>query len=89
MRLYCNCYFYRFFAKVANNMGSSHKTIFAPTAEVVGMIFHYLAEKEDERDGSFHSYVSNLMTTLHKAKPDNFIISVHRMQKHHPPIADR
>ena len=70
-------------------MGSSHKTIFAPTAEVVGMIFHYLAEKEDERDGSFHAYVSNLMTTLHKVKPDNFITSVHRMQKHHPPIADR
>ena len=35
------------------------------------------------------AYVSNLMTSLHKAKSDNFIISVQRMQKHHPVKADK
>ena len=70
-------------------MGHSQKTTYAPAAQVCGMIFQYLSEKEDEKEGTFHTYVSNLMTNLHQSRPDNFITCVHRMQKHYSPIAER
>ncbi|KAL4240201.1 hypothetical protein ACF0H5_000995 [Mactra antiquata] len=80
----------RYFVKIAYNMGNSYKTIYAPAAEVCGMVFYHLGEdKKEEKDESFHSYVTNMMSDLHQSKPDNFITCVHRMQKYYPPIADR
>ncbi|XP_052761107.1 DNA-dependent protein kinase catalytic subunit-like isoform X2 [Mya arenaria] len=79
----------RYLSKLANNMGNNFKAIYAATGEVCGLTFQYLADKEGETDGSFHVHVANLMSSLHKARPDVFITCVHRMHKHYPPVADR
>ncbi|KAK3580733.1 hypothetical protein CHS0354_005741 [Potamilus streckersoni] len=79
----------KFFSSIANFMGHKNKAVYAASAEVVGMIFQYLAEKDKETDGSFHSHVNTMMTTLHLSKPDSFIVCVHRMMRHYPAIADR
>ncbi|KAL3877683.1 hypothetical protein ACJMK2_035352, partial [Sinanodonta woodiana] len=79
----------KFFSSVAFFMGHKYKAVYAAAAEVVGMIFQYLAEKDKETDGSFHSHVNTMMTSLHQSKPDNFIVCVHRMMRHYPAIADR
>ncbi|XP_052262779.1 DNA-dependent protein kinase catalytic subunit-like isoform X1 [Dreissena polymorpha] len=79
----------RYLAKLASNMSHNLKTIFAAAAEVCGMVFSYLAERDGETEGSFHDHVANMMTGLHKGKPDTFITCVHRMHKHYAVIADR
>ena len=67
-------------------MTNSYKLIYAPAAEVVGMIMAYLSDKEKETDGQFHSNVESIMV---KVKAENFITCVHHMNKHYPPIADK
>lgn len=60
--------------------------IFAAAAEVVGMVFAYLADKENETDGQFHSHVESV---LGKVSPHNFLVCVHCIHRHYPPMADR
>lgn len=70
-------------------MDHHYKSVYAASAEVVGMIFKYLSEKEKQTDGSFHDHVYSAMSSIHASKPDTFITDVHRMHRHYPPIADR
>lgn len=67
-------------------MTNKFKTIYAVAAEVVGMVLAYLAEKEKETEGPFHTYIESCLS---KVKPDSFIVCVHHMHRHYPPIADR
>jgi DNA-dependent protein kinase catalytic subunit len=82
--LYLCCF--RYFETLASSMTNTHKPVYAPAAEVVGMVLSYLAEKERETEGNFHSYIWKCLT---KVKPDALIVCVHRMHLHYPPIADR
>ncbi|XP_056017774.1 DNA-dependent protein kinase catalytic subunit-like isoform X2 [Ostrea edulis] len=79
----------KFFTTVAQYMKKGYKAVYAATAEVVGMIFKHLAEKEKQTEGSFHDYVVNVMNSLQQSNPANFILCIHRMQLHYSPIADR
>ncbi|XP_048248370.1 DNA-dependent protein kinase catalytic subunit-like [Haliotis rufescens] len=79
----------KYFSAVVNAMGNHYKATYAPAAEVVGMIFKYLAEKERQTEGSFHDHVVTYMSSIQQSKPDNFIVCVHHMQRHYPAIATR
>lgn len=79
----------RFFTTVAQYMRNRYKAVYAATAEVVGMIFKHLAEKDRQTEGTFHDYVVNLMNSLQQSNPGNFLLCIHRMHLHYPPIADR
>ena len=73
-------------------MTNKYKAIYAAAAEVVGMVLAYLAEKEKETEGPFHTYIESCLIKVKpdsKVKPDNFIVCVHHMHRHYPPIADR
>lgn len=79
----------RFFTTVAQYMRNRYKAVYAATAEVVGMIFKHLAEKDRQTEGTFHDYIVNLMNSLQQSNPGNFLLCIHRMHLHYPPIADR
>ncbi|XP_061175418.1 DNA-dependent protein kinase catalytic subunit-like [Saccostrea echinata] len=79
----------KFFITVAQYMKNRYKAVYAATAEVVGMIFKYLADKERQTEGTFHDYVVNLMNSLQQSNPSNFLLCIHRMHLHYPPISDR
>ncbi|KAL8588517.1 hypothetical protein ACOMHN_043866 [Nucella lapillus] len=76
----------RYFTTLAASMTNNAKEIYASAAEVVGLVLSYLAEKERETEGAFHTYIES---TLNKVKPDNFIVCVHHMHRHYPPIGKR
>jgi len=69
-------------------MTNHYKIVYSATAEVVGLILKYLADKERETEGFFHDHVTETLS-IQVSKPDNFIICVHKMHKHYVPIADR
>jgi DNA-dependent protein kinase catalytic subunit len=70
-------------------MTNHYKIVYSASAEVVGLILKYLADKEWETEGFFHDDVTKTLLSIQKSKPDNFIICVHKMHKHYVPIADR
>ena len=76
----------RYFNTLAISMTNNLKEIYASAAEVVGLVLSYLADKEKETEGQFHTYIESC---LGKIKPDNFIVCVHHMHRHYAPIADR
>ena len=70
-------------------MTHSWKAVYAAAAEVMGMTFLYLSEKEKETEGPIHDHVINMLMSINQSKPDNFVTCVLRMQRHYAPIADR
>ncbi|XP_076445486.1 DNA-dependent protein kinase catalytic subunit-like [Babylonia areolata] len=76
----------KYFTTLAASLTSSAKEIYASAAEVVGLVLSYLAEKEGETEGHFHSHIES---TLSRVKPDNFIVCVHHMHRHYSPIGKR
>ncbi|XP_069123844.1 DNA-dependent protein kinase catalytic subunit-like [Argopecten irradians] len=77
----------KFFSTVSHYLTHRLRVVYAATAEVVGMIFQYLAEKEKETEGPFYDHVLRLMNSMHLSKPENFVIGVHRIHRHYPPLA--
>ena len=80
---------FRYFGVITHQMSNHYKAVYSATAEVIGMSLKHLAEKDRETEGSIHDYVTKSLLNIQVAKPDNFIICVHKMHKHYPPIADR
>jgi len=81
----------RFYKALAVNMNSDHKSVYAATAEVVGMTLALLADKETS---SFdvelrRQYVDDIVKQLMDKKPDRFITCLHCIQLHFPAISDR
>ena len=86
--------FGRFYQHLAMNMSNHYKTIYAASAEVVGMAIKVLSEKEKNEEAkewreSFMTNIAKMLTPAQTGQPDLFITCVHRMQIHYPPIADR
>ncbi|XP_076075287.1 DNA-dependent protein kinase catalytic subunit-like [Mytilus galloprovincialis] len=79
----------RFFGVVTHQMTNHYKIVYSAAAEVVGLILKYLAEKERETEGFLHDHATKTLLSIQVAKPDNFIICVHKMHKHYVSIADR
>ncbi|XP_041364232.1 DNA-dependent protein kinase catalytic subunit-like [Gigantopelta aegis] len=79
----------KFFSVIANIMYSNYKIAYAAAAEVVGMLLSHLAEKEHVTEGTFHEHINNVMSSIRQAKPDIFIVCVHKMCRHYPAIANR
>ena len=76
------------------NMTKKYKATYAPSAEVVGMVLKYLADTDKSADGKkwLEVYIDNIVKMLlglQGAKPDQFIICVHKMQQHYGPVADK
>lgn len=65
------------------------KTVFVATAEVVGLIFHHMADAKEQTSGWFHDMVVLELTGLANTRVDNFINCVHSIHKCHPPITER
>lgn len=70
-------------------MGHHLKSVYAATAEVIGLMFHRMAESKNEIEGPFHDHVFTLLSGFSQAKPDQFIICVHGIHKQYPTFTKR
>ena len=81
----------RFYKTLSLNMNNDHKSVYAATAEVIGMTLALLTDKEtsvsdvERREQCIDDIVKQLMDK----KPDRLITCLHCIQMHFPAIADR
>ncbi|CAH1795603.1 unnamed protein product [Owenia fusiformis] len=83
----------KFYQSLANNMGFKYKSVYAASAEVVGMTLKHMADNpKSHPEGYLNSYIkfiTSLLNDMSQHKKDNFIISVHKMALQFPPITDK
>jgi len=76
----------RFYKTLAMNMNNDHKSVYAATAEVIGMTLALLSASDVEhRD----QYTDDIVKQLMDKKPDRLITCLYCIQLHFPTIADR
>jgi len=72
-------------------MNNDHKSVYAATSEVMGMILALLSEKEKSMDECEwrDNLVNEIVRFLNDKKPDRLITCVHCIQLNYPEISDR
>ncbi|BFZ03143.1 hypothetical protein BsWGS_06182 [Bradybaena similaris] len=79
----------RYMQTLVDMMKHNLKTVFVAAAEVVGLIFHHMADVKEQTSGWFHDMVVSELTGLANTRVDNFINCVHSIHKCHPPVTER
>ncbi|KAG7330004.1 hypothetical protein KOW79_006226 [Hemibagrus wyckioides] len=81
----------RYFQSLANNLSFiRYKEVYSAAAEIIGLILNYMTGKESQnKDPLLNATVTKLMELKKKNLDDKFIISLCKLCKHFPPIADR
>ena len=73
---------------------SHYKLIYAPAAEVMGMVLAYLeksdtSEQHKEWFKSYTDYLYHMLTDMNNRKQDQFIVCVHKIQLHYSGFTKR
>jgi len=74
-------------------MNSPEKQIRSASAEVVGMALNFMLNVEKASDSSHEwcdAYIGNIEKMLLQTKPNDqgiYLLCIHGMQKHYPPIS--
>ncbi|KAL1271164.1 hypothetical protein QQF64_030180, partial [Cirrhinus molitorella] len=81
----------RYFQSLANNLSFvRYKEVYSAAAEIVGLILHYMTERENQNEGPlFNITVTKLMDLRKKEVDDKFIVCLSKVSKHFPPLVDR
>ncbi|XP_063779765.1 DNA-dependent protein kinase catalytic subunit [Pseudophryne corroboree] len=81
----------RYFKALANNLALTRfKEVYAAAAEVLGLVLHYIAEKEKNTEGPVFSCVEKELKRHQTSnKEDKFIMCLNKVVKNFPLFADR
>ncbi|XP_033121520.1 DNA-dependent protein kinase catalytic subunit-like [Anneissia japonica] len=78
-----------FYRKLASNLCCKYKEVYAPTAEVIGMIMKRMKDQDKLTDGMIHQYTQSELMGLHASKKSVFIICLDKICLHYPLFADK
>nr|XP_006812077.1 PREDICTED: DNA-dependent protein kinase catalytic subunit-like [Saccoglossus kowalevskii] len=79
----------RFYTTLSANLSFKYKDVYAASAEVVGMVMKYMAEKEKVTDGTFHDNVFREISSSQSSRPEVFITCIYKVQLYYKPFTDR
>ncbi|XP_075069595.1 DNA-dependent protein kinase catalytic subunit [Mixophyes fleayi] len=81
----------RYFQALANNIALTRfKEVYAAAAEVLGLVLHYIAEKEKVTEGPVFTCVEKELKRHHTSnKEDKFIMCLNKVVKNFPTFAQR
>ncbi|XP_028413162.1 DNA-dependent protein kinase catalytic subunit-like [Dendronephthya gigantea] len=78
----------RFYQDLVKNLSFKYKDVHGAAAEVIGMILKYLSEENDKESCDGLSGLLNEKLSSMTKDLDKFILCVHQLQIHFPPIVD-
>uniref|UniRef100_T1IKI7 DNA-dependent protein kinase catalytic subunit CC3 domain-containing protein n=1 Tax=Strigamia maritima TaxID=126957 RepID=T1IKI7_STRMM len=79
----------KFFKALTYNLAFKASDVYVAAAEVIGMSMRYLADKENEIEGYFHTQVLAQLDELSSSQKDHFIMALYKLQLYYPPFAKR
>ena len=69
------------------NMLNHYKNIYCASGEVVGMALQQMDNSDWKEE--YMDNIVKMLSSIKGNKPDQFVSCIHKMQGHHPPMADR
>ncbi|XP_034980550.2 DNA-dependent protein kinase catalytic subunit [Zootoca vivipara] len=80
----------KYYQALTNNMAFvKYKEVYAAAAEVLGLILHYISEKEKIFEGPVYDLVIQQLKQHQNTKEDKFIVCLNKVTKNFPTLADR